>query len=116
MKPDNSNARVTQHLRRLASAQGPGSRLPSVRAIMGALSVSPVTVQHALDTLAREGVLEARPGQGTFVAARPEATPPPADLAWQSLALGPARASAGVKRGVTSSAIACRPAGGCGVL
>ena len=94
MKFDNSNARVTQHLRHLADRQAAGSRLPSVRTIMAELGVSPVTVQHALDTLAREGVLEPRPGQGTFVAPKPGPKAPPADLGWQSLALGPARANA----------------------
>jgi len=95
MKIDNSNARVTQHLRSLAQGQPPGSRLPSVRALMAELRVSPVTVQQVLDSLAREGVLDARPGQGTFVASRPTKDERPCDLAWQSLALGPARATAG---------------------
>ena len=96
MKIDNSNTRVTQHLRRLAAGESPGARLPSVRALMAQLRVSPVTVQHALDHLSREGVLEARPGQGTYVA-QPAIAPPDAsaDLAWQSLALGSARALTG---------------------
>lgn len=96
MRTDNSNARVTQHLRQLADGQPPGSRLPSVRALMAALRVSPVTVQQALDGLSREGVLDARPGQGTFVAARPGGSAAPSDLGWQSLALGPARAAGGL--------------------
>lgn len=99
MKTDNSTARVSQHLRRLADGQLPGTRLPSVRAIMAELRVSPVTVQHVLDALAHEGVLDARPGQGTFVASRPGARRAGdgrlSDLAWQSLALGPPRATAG---------------------
>ncbi len=54
--------------------------------------VSPVTVQQALTTLAHEGVLEAKPGRGTFVAAREAApTAPVADFGWQSLVLGPAQ-------------------------
>ncbi len=95
MKTDNSSARITQHLRRLADGQPPGSRLPSVRALMAELRVGPVTVQQALDGLAREGVLDARPGQGTFVADKPGGGEAPSDLGWQSLALGPARATAG---------------------
>jgi len=93
MKTDNSNERVTQHLRVLARGQAAGARLPSVRDLMRDLHVSPVTVQRALERLAHEGVLEARPGQGTFVAARPEAAavPKATELAWQSLALGPSR-------------------------
>jgi DNA-binding transcriptional MocR family regulator len=92
MKTDNSNARVTQHLRQLAAGQPGGTRLPSVRALMAELRVSPVTVQQALEVLTREGVLEAKPGQGTFVAERSDRSGVVADLSWQSLALGPARA------------------------
>ena len=55
------------------------------------LRVSPVTVQRALDRLAHEGVLEARPGQGTFVADRSPVVSEPANFGWQSVALGPAR-------------------------
>lgn len=62
---------------------------------MAELRVSPVTVQQVLDGLAREGVLETRPGQGTFVATKSSGGERPSDLAWQSLALGPARATAG---------------------
>jgi DNA-binding transcriptional MocR family regulator len=60
---------------------------------MADLRVSPVTVQQALDTLAQEGVLDTRPGQGTFVADRKHAIVTPADMGWQSLALGPVRAA-----------------------
>ena len=95
MKTDNSAARVTQHLRSLAAGQAAGARLASVRTLVAELRVSPVTVQRVLDTLVREGVLDTRPGQGTFVAARREPASTPADLGWQSLALGPARAMSG---------------------
>ena len=95
MDTNNTTDRVTQRLRRLALAEQPGARLPSVRALMRDWRVSPVTVQRALDALAREGVIEARPGRGTFVAPRADlpAAPPPAYFGWQSLALGPAGAS-----------------------
>jgi DNA-binding transcriptional MocR family regulator len=93
MPTDSSSLRVTQHLRRLASAAAPGMRLPSVRALMDELGVSPVTVQKAMAQLAAEGLLEARPGRGTFVA--PRAQPPAAaDYTWQSAALGVARTRA----------------------
>ncbi len=93
MQTDNSFARVTQHLRGLARAEPAGARLPSVRALMRELQVGPATVQQAMGRLATEGLLEARPGRGTFVA-QPAARPPPAaDLGWQSLALGPSRAA-----------------------
>ncbi|WP_374447175.1 PLP-dependent aminotransferase family protein [Stella sp.] len=95
MKRDSSTVRVTQHLRRLVAARPAGARLPSVRALMAELGVSPVTVQKALDAMVRDGVLDTRPGLGTFVAARPAPDAArPADFGWQSLALGPARSSA----------------------
>ncbi len=82
---------VTQRLRCLAQAGAPGDRLPSVRTLMRDWQVSPVTVQRALDTLSQEGLLEARPGRGTFVAPREAPNEDVADYGWQSLALGPAR-------------------------
>ncbi|MFO1068356.1 MAG: PLP-dependent aminotransferase family protein [Geminicoccaceae bacterium] len=94
MNDDNSAGRVTQHLRALAAAAGPGGRLPAVRELMAALKVGPGTVRAAFAGLTAEGLIEARPGQGTFV----RATAPPApllpDLSWQTLALGPPRADA----------------------
>jgi DNA-binding transcriptional MocR family regulator len=99
MKTDNSNDRVTQHLRMVVAAQPHGARLPSVRALMAALHVSPVTIRQAVAGLAREGLLEARPGHGTFVSDTSSPVAPrvehAADLGWQSLALGPIHATAG---------------------
>ncbi len=93
METDNSSGRVIQHLRALAAGQAAGARLPSVRALMRDLRVSPVTVQRALDRLAHEGVLEAHPGRGTFVAAmRASEGAAPADTGWQTVALGSGRA------------------------
>ena len=56
--------------------------------------VSPVTVRQAMARLADEGVLEARPGHGTFLAARRPEPPLAADFAWQGIALGPGRITA----------------------
>lgn len=51
---------------------------------------SPVTVQRAITRLAGEGVIDPRPGRGTFVAhhatGTSQTTAP--DLSWQSIALG----------------------------
>ena len=44
--------------------------------------------------LADEGVLEARPGHGTFLAARRAEPPAAADFAWQGIALGAGRITA----------------------
>lgn len=82
-----------QHLRRDIARLEPGKRLPSVRALMARHRVSPVTVRHAVATLVSEGLIDARPGHGTFVALRP-APAPRMDFGWQALALGAARASA----------------------
>lgn len=89
MKSDSTSPTVTQRL--LANVASPGDRLPSVRTLMRDWRVSPVTVQRALDTLSREGVLDTRPGRGTFVSARNATLPAIVDYGWQSLVLGPAR-------------------------
>lgn len=57
---------------------------------MAAHRVSPVTVRQAMARLAAEGAIDARPGHGTFVAARRTAAAV-ADYAWQGLALGSGR-------------------------
>ena len=87
MQNDNAEARVIRDLRATAAARSPGERLPSVRELMGRHRASPVTVQRAVATLAAEGLVEPRPGRGTFVAPRPQAQPAP-DLSWQAVALG----------------------------
>jgi DNA-binding transcriptional MocR family regulator len=89
---DNNNAadRVVQDLRRLAAAVDPGARLPSVRELTARHQASPVTVAEAIRLLVAQGVVETRPGKGTFVAARPRARDTP-DLSWQTVALGPRR-------------------------
>ena len=56
---------------------------------------SPVTIQRAIARLAAEGLVEPRPGRGTFVAAgAAQPAPRSADLSWQAVALGgPAHAA-----------------------
>ncbi|MFC0531867.1 aminotransferase-like domain-containing protein [Phytohabitans kaempferiae] len=90
MKDGNAVDRVIQVLRGLAAAAGPGARLPSVRELTARHHASPVTVAEAIRQLVAAGLIETRPGRGTFVAARPAARPAP-DLAWQTVALGPGR-------------------------
>ena len=53
-----------------------GDQLPSVREVVTAVAVNPNTVLKAYRDLEREGLVEARPGQGTFVRARPPGPPP----------------------------------------
>ncbi len=89
-------ARVVQHVREIAVALPAGAQLPSVRELMDRLAVGPGTVREAFAALASEGVIEAHPGRGTFVAprARARGAAPPGDFGWQSVALGPARTDA----------------------
>jgi GntR family transcriptional regulator len=53
-----------------------GDQLPSVREVVAAVAVNPNTVLKAYRDLEREGLVEARAGQGTFVRAVPPGPPP----------------------------------------
>src|SRR3954467_5516143 len=55
---------------------GVGDQLPTVREVVAAVAVNPNTVLKAYRDLEREGLVEARAGQGTFVLARPAGPPP----------------------------------------
>jgi DNA-binding transcriptional MocR family regulator len=94
MRESNSVATVLQALRHDARRLDPGARLPSVRQLMARHRVSPGTVRQAMARLVDEGVLDARPGHGTFLAAAPVATPVAADFGWQGIALGAGRITA----------------------
>jgi GntR family transcriptional regulator len=54
-----------------------GDRLPTVRALAAQVNLNPNTVARAYRELEREGLLEGRPGRGTFVksSAAPLAVP-----------------------------------------
>jgi GntR family transcriptional regulator len=47
----------------------PGDRLPSVREVVGQITINPNTVHRAYRDLEHEGIVEGRPGIGTFVIA-----------------------------------------------
>jgi DNA-binding transcriptional MocR family regulator len=87
MLDGNTATAIAEELEAAAASGRPGDRLPSVRELMRRHGAGPVTVQRAVHLLARRGVVEARPGQGTFVAA-PPAPAAAADFAWQTVALG----------------------------
>jgi DNA-binding transcriptional MocR family regulator len=90
MNDGNAADRVIQDLRKLAAVAAPGTRLPSVRELTARHQASPVTVAEAIRQLAAQGLIEARPGKGTFVAAPPDERRAP-DLSWQTVALGAGR-------------------------
>lgn len=46
----------------------PGDRLPSVREVVTQVTINPNTVHRAYRDLEHEGVVEGRPGAGTYVA------------------------------------------------
>jgi len=53
-----------------------GDQLPTVREVVAEVAVNPNTVLKAYRDLEREGLVEARAGQGTFVLRRPVGPPP----------------------------------------
>jgi GntR family transcriptional regulator len=53
-----------------------GDQLPSVREVVAKVAINPNTVLKAYRDLEREGLVEARAGQGTFVRAVPPGPPP----------------------------------------
>src|SRR5689334_3296915 len=82
---DNSSGRIAAALRDWIVDAPPGARLPSTRALVERHQASPVTVQRALRELTTQGLVESRPGVGTFV--RAVRSPRPSDYGWQTAAL-----------------------------
>ncbi|MFE3444426.1 PLP-dependent aminotransferase family protein [Nocardia sp. NPDC059180] len=83
---NDSSSRIVADLRAWIATAAPGAKLPSTRELVAQHGVSPVTVQKALRTLASQGMIESRPGIGTFVRAVRVARPN--DYGWQTAALG----------------------------
>ena len=75
--PNSNTAAIVTALEAVVEAGAPGDRLPSVRELMARHRAGPATVQQAIATLAARGLVEARPGRGTFVAARAAAPAAP---------------------------------------
>ncbi|WP_167047642.1 PLP-dependent aminotransferase family protein [Salinibacterium sp. ZJ454] len=82
---NDSSSRIVEELRGWIASAPPGSRLPSNRALVARHSASPVTVQRAMRILATQGLVDSRPGVGTFV--RAVRTARPLDYGWQTAAL-----------------------------
>ncbi|MFE1392859.1 PLP-dependent aminotransferase family protein [Nocardiopsis alba] len=83
---NDSSGRIVAELSDWISRAEPGARLPSTRELVARHEASPVTVQKALRALVAQGLVESRPGVGTFVRAR-RATRVH-DHRWQTSALG----------------------------
>ncbi|MEZ2391524.1 PLP-dependent aminotransferase family protein [bacterium RCC_150] len=83
---NDSTDRILSGLRKWIAQAPPGARVPSNRALMAQYAASPVTVQKAMRQLSALGMIDSRPGVGTFVRAVPQSGP--ADYGWQTAALG----------------------------
>ncbi|HEV7847977.1 MAG TPA: PLP-dependent aminotransferase family protein [Mycetocola sp.] len=83
---NDSSSRITATLRDWIASAPPGAKLPSTRELVATHGASPVTVQKALRAITSEGLIESRPGVGTFV--RAIRTARPLDYGWQTAALG----------------------------
>lgn len=82
---NDSSERIVATLRDWLATAPTGARLPSTRSLVAQHQASPVTVQKALRELGRQGLVESRPGVGTF--ARAVRVARPADYGWQTAAL-----------------------------
>lgn len=82
---NDSSSRIVDALREWIAQAVPGAQLPSTRTLVVEFGASPVTVQKALKTLATQGLIETRPGAGTFV--RGVRTAHSLDYGWQTAAL-----------------------------
>jgi DNA-binding transcriptional MocR family regulator len=98
---DDSTARIASALRTWLAHAAPGARLPSTRQLVAEHQASPVTVQKALRLLTAQGLVESRPGVGTF--ARTVRPAVPHDHSWQTDALRRPRSA------LPSTAAAMRP-------
>jgi GntR family transcriptional regulator len=55
----------------VSGALVPGDQLPTVKTVVASLAINPNTVFKGYRELEREGLVEGRPGAGTFVLRRP---------------------------------------------
>lgn len=81
-----STARIISDLRSWIADAPVGAQLPPSRVIASRHGASPVTVQKAMRQLVTLGLVESRPGVGSFV--RGVRTNRPADYGWQTAVLG----------------------------
>ena len=60
----------------VAGVLRPGDQLPTVKEVVTQLAINPNTVFKAYRELERDGLVQGRPGAGTFVLRRPPGPPP----------------------------------------
>ncbi|WP_156761688.1 PLP-dependent aminotransferase family protein [Microbacterium karelineae] len=84
---NDSSSRIARGLAERIRSAPANAQLPSTRELVAEYGASPVTVQKALRALRAEGLIETRPGVGTFARRAPVARP--SDFGWQSAALAP---------------------------
>jgi GntR family transcriptional regulator len=65
-----------KHALRLGMIE-PGDQLPTIKQVVADVAINPNTVLKAYRDLERDGLVEGRPGIGTFVLKRPAGPPPP---------------------------------------
>jgi GntR family transcriptional regulator len=89
---------IAQQIRQalVAGVLQPGDQLPTVKEVVTQLAVNPNTVFRSYRELEHEGLIEGRPGAGTFVLSRPPGPSPAQHAALvRSLARWITRARAG---------------------
>jgi GntR family transcriptional regulator len=69
---------IAQQVRQalVAGVLSPGDQLPTVKEVVTQLAINPNTVFKGYRELEHEGLVEGRPGAGTFVLRRPPGPPP----------------------------------------
>jgi DNA-binding transcriptional MocR family regulator len=82
---EQSNA-IEVFLRAECGRLGPGGRLVGVRRLQTQFQASPMTIQRIIRRLIAEGLIVTRPGDGSYVASKPDAVA--SDYGWQSSVLG----------------------------
>jgi len=75
-------AQQVRHALRLGYLQ-PGDQLPRVKDVVSSLAINPNTVLKAYRELERDGLVEGRPGVGTFVMRGLDGPPPGAQATLQ---------------------------------